>query len=1163
MAIKEDNVTPEELPAIQESAEWVEHLPALLTGVKVRGGDNGEGAANFQGRVLDARVRWLKQVVEGLATGGIILIGELPDEDTLNEVDTQGLQVGTAYFVNFALRVWNGTAWGTSGSLRGERGLNLLGVWPEIVPLPEVEENEIGDAYIWNHDFWVLVPNPLRWEAMGIRGPEGASAYEIWEKKDANKGKTEDQYLKSLIGKDSYEIAVDQGYKGTRAEWVESLRAKNNYELWLQTGKKGSLEDYLATLQSTTPGPKGDSIKGDTGDPGKDGRNLNIIGTVPTRGWLDGIADKKDQDAYIVSENNHLWMYLPPAGWTDLGPFKGTDGKDGKNGRNITLLGAVETIADLPKTPTDQDCYAVTAVNAVYMYITSLGWTNLGTFKGADGKDGTLGKDGTNGKDGKDGKNGINIVITGAVDTFNDLPKQPVEQDVYAVRDENRLYGRIGGSWVSLGAFKGEKGEEGKQGEPGESIKGDPGKDGKDGRNIVVKNSLPTVDYLPTSNNQEQDCYAINDSNEVWMWIEGVWKLLGKFKGRDGVDGVSIILKGAVSTFNDLPKEPEDRDVYSVRAENAIYAWVSGAWLNLGSFKGEDGKDGKNGTNGKDGKDGVNGKATDIIKVLTEEDQTLPPLDETTLGKSYLDLDRIVWINIEMEWKKVGPIGEPGKTGPAGPPMKIRGTVPTQADLPDLASTAEGDLWYVADTKLAYGVVDGEWTDPIDMIGPEGKQGLEGLPGALMPILGLYPTLAALKAEHPTGEKGDAYLVVTGQDSRNLIVWNSNTNQWQDTGPAGLPGPRGASGKDSTVPGPRGEKGSQWLILPEDQDEPSDTFNGRPGDWAVTKNMRVWYKTATGWIFWNYLAAGDVNSPLRSEGVVARLGPDWVPLPVDEVKDPAAGKVYGRRQKADDEEATEWVEIEFPDVLVKDGKQYCRIWLEGEDTPTWQVIEFPEGMKDLTGKDGKQYARTWAVDGAAPIWKEIEFPKGIVDLVTKDDTKQFVRVFKNGADAPVWQELKLPAAGIGDVQNPEAGELYLRDPSNSTWVKYAKSPSDGRQYVQKNGAWVRFDRYDLAIKTITATYTVDPEVEQIIALDNTTATAKVLSIKDFVGTRATTVVIRIKGLTGVISYGGTNIRWDTRLNNGSPPELNAYRTTLVFFWDGEVWTGNVCTTTNQ
>ena len=52
-------------------------------------------------------------------------------------------------------------------------------------------------------------------------------------------------------------------------------------------------------------------------------------------------------------------------------------------------------------------------------------------------------------------------------------------------------------------------------------------------------------------------------------------------------------------------------------------------------------------------------------------------------------------------------------------------------------------------------------TGPTGPQGPQGIQGPKGEDGNSFDLLGMYPTLAALEAEHPTGVKGDAWAVGT------------------------------------------------------------------------------------------------------------------------------------------------------------------------------------------------------------------------------------------------------------------------------------------------------------------------------------------------------------------------------------------------------------------
>lgn len=1080
---------------IVENSTFHEEIPLIERGEKVEGGE--DGVSNRALILLADRTRFLKDLLTALSLSGLVLKGYLPDEDTLLAIPTEDLQIGTCYFVDYALRAWNGTEWATSGSLRGERGINLLGVWPDQVPLPEVEDNVVGDAYIWNNDFWVLVPNELRWEGMGIRGPEGASAYEIWKSQPGNEDKTQTQYLKSLEGKDAYAIAVKNGFVGTEVEWLDSIRAKSNYEIWLQQGNTGTETDFLATLKSTEPGPPGESIKG---DPGNDGRNLAITGTLNLESDLQGIVDPKDQDAYVTLDTNHLWMFIVTdevGAWTDLGPFKGKDGVVGSNGRNLILTGAVDTFADLPAEPTDQDIYSVRETNTIYGYIVDK-WESLGQFHGKDGKDGT---------------DGFNIVLTGAVTTTQELPGDAPDQSVYSITETNTLYAKIDGAWVLMGKFQGEKGD---KGDPGDSIKGDPGEDAK---YVTLKGAVETVGDLPEVGVEDQTSYAVRLENAIYTRIEGVWEKIGTFKGQDGLvgsNGTNIILKGVVETFEDLPGTPVDQDVYAVRDENAIYAFINDAWANMGVFKGADGTNGTNGENGKDG------KSVEVIKILTDADPVPPVADESNRGKSYVDQDGMMWININDEWQKAGAFSV-GEVGPMGPALKPRGTVATVADLPPLEEVEQGDMWFTADTKLGYVKVDDQWSDPIDMIGAEGKEGKQGTPGALMPILGLFNTMEELEAAHPTGARGDAYLIITAE-GRDLVIWNIDTNSWQNTGPAGLRGEKGDTGEGiQGRPGDKGEKGSVWLTLPEGQDEPSNTFNGRPGDWAVTKNLKVWYKTlASGWVFWNDLVAGDVNSPLLSQGKVLRYGTEWVKPDVEEVVEPVAGGLYARQLKEGSEDETEWVLIAFP--------------------------EFP----DVPQADGKQYVRVWEVGAEEPTYKEVVFPESIADLALDDD-KQYVRVFQTGSQKPEWREIQFPTGSVYDPENPEANAVYLRRPSDGTWVKTTLPPTTaGLQFVQIGGEWKSFDRYDLLIKTANATLTIDPSKEQFVKLDNSGSTAKVVSIANHGATRGMVVVLEVVGIAGAISYGGTNIKWD----QNTIPSLTGTKNLILFTWDGEIWIGS-------
>lgn len=69
------------------------------------------------------------------------------------------------------------------------------------------------------------------------------------------------------------------------------------------------------------------------------------------------------------------------------------------------------------------------------------------------------------------------------------------------------------------------------------------------------------------------------------------------------------------------------------------------------------------------------------------------------------------------------------------------------------------------------------------------KNGSTGKDGTGVTILGSYDSESALKAAHPTGNPGDAYLI-----DGYLYVWSASANAWQNVGK--IQGPQGEAGSD-------------------------------------------------------------------------------------------------------------------------------------------------------------------------------------------------------------------------------------------------------------------------------------------------------------------------------------------------------------------------------
>ena len=146
---------------------------------------------------------------------------------------------------------------------------------------------------------------------------------------------------------------------------------------------------------------------------------------------------------------------------------------------------------------------------------------------------------------------------------------------------------------------------------------------------------------------------------------------------------------------------------------------------------------------------------------------------------------------------------------------------------PRISSDYYWELWdvnqekYVKTTYTAKGA-KGDTGDQ-GATGPEGPKGDKGDTGAQGPkgdkgedggsytVLGIYPTLAALQTEHPTGQAGQAWFVGTAE-SNTVYQWDVDKAAWTDVG--ALKGPKGDTGEpgakgDTGAAGPQGETGPQ------------------------------------------------------------------------------------------------------------------------------------------------------------------------------------------------------------------------------------------------------------------------------------------------------------------------------------------------------------------
>lgn len=216
---------------------------------------------------------------------------------------------------------------------------DIKGVLPGQDSLPQT--GTPGDAYLIGQRLFVWASEQSKYVDAGVFkgpkgdtgdvGPEGQSAYQVAVANGFSG--TKQEWLTSLQGEQgqsAFEIAQSTGFSGTKEEWIASLKGDQGdsaYQVAVNNGFNGTKEEWLATLV----GPKGD--KGDTGDVGPKGEDAQVV-------TLKGILDSTDNlptsgqtqgEAYLISGDVHAWLGSS-AGWVNVGPIRGPKGPQGDKG---------------------------------------------------------------------------------------------------------------------------------------------------------------------------------------------------------------------------------------------------------------------------------------------------------------------------------------------------------------------------------------------------------------------------------------------------------------------------------------------------------------------------------------------------------------------------------------------------------------------------------------------------------------------------------------------------------------------------------------------------------------------------------------------------------------------------------------------------------------
>lgn len=336
----------------------------------------------------------------------------------------------------------------------------------------------------------------------GVPGQAGKSAYEL-AVEQGFKG-TEAQWLESLShgpagktgadGKSAYQIAQEHGFKGSEQDWLESLKGQagkdgsagaSAYEIAKKAGFSGDEAAWLKSLVGPAGAP---------GQPGKDGSDAYEVAVAQgfkgsKQQWLDSLRGPKGDDG-TPGQPGHTptikggTVTSLPSGQAPTADL--VDNHDGSYTLNLSIpagpkgdVGGVTTTIDaklsmgtVTTLAPGEKATATLVKNGQDSYV-----LNIGIPTGPAGQAGKSGADGKPGKDGKDGK----IGPAGQPGTPGKDGKSAYELAVaggYQGTEAQWLKSLVGPQ-----GQPGTPGKDGKDGQPGPAGQpGQPGVDGKDGK---------------------------------------------------------------------------------------------------------------------------------------------------------------------------------------------------------------------------------------------------------------------------------------------------------------------------------------------------------------------------------------------------------------------------------------------------------------------------------------------------------------------------------------------------------------------------------------------------------------------------------------------------------------------------------------------------------
>lgn len=908
----------------------------------------------------------------------------------------------------------------------------------------------------------------------------------------------------TATGLSAYEVAVADGYTGTRIQWVASLKGDK--------GEKGDKGSTGATgIQGTQgiQGPKGDTgAKGDKGNQGDVG-SQGVQGVQGVQGLKGDKGDRGDQglqgiqgvqgwNAYLTAVNvggfvGTLAQWLASLkgetgaqgtqGIQGIQGFKGDTGTQGLQGLQglkgdkgdtgntgakgdiglgLKLLGSLPNEAALPavEESAEGECFLI---GTHFWAFNGVAWADLGSLEGPAGESAydmalDAGFVGTEADylDSLHGEDGIGLRILGSFPSTGNLPMVNNQNgDAYIVQFV--MYVWDGNSWEPVGQV-------GPTGKSAYQAAIDQG---------LIPGSMSLTDYLNSLKGKSAYQLATDSgfTGNMAEWLESIKGEKGDtgdqgpqgIQGLQGVPAAAIKVLGQFATVGELPAAGNVAgDAYFVGLN--LYVWT-GSWLNVGNIQGQQGLQGVKGDKGDTGNTGATGAtgksayqfALDNGFVGSESAWLAAMQGDDGVSAYQVALDngfvgtQTAWLislrgdqglqGIQGIQGIQGVKGDTGSAGAIGAAFVPRGTKVDYAALLGTVAPAAGHTYTLLDTGHAWSWDGAQWIDMGLARGPQGERGLTGDTGAT----------------GATGAKGD-------------------------TGNAGSQGIQGIQGLQG-VKGDTGDTGAALKLLGSKVNVGALPASGNAtGDgWMVDDHLWIWNGTA--WVDAGSQKGATGQSAYEAAVAAGFVGNTaaWIASLKGEQGDVGLTGPQGEQgiqgiQGIQGDDGPQGITGPGLNVLGKKATvgelpgtgTIGEGWVVGLNFWVWTGAAFedmgpfqgPKGDRGIQGVQGTQGIQ--GIQGVkgdigtrGSVWIALARAPNPVDGIPGDyfiNTVDNTYYYKSGATT--W--LLLGNLGAGNVFDaPSDGVKRVR--LNGAWtelvIPVGEAPTDGGLYVRKDGAW--------------------------------------------------------------------------------------------------------------